>query len=325
MIYTKVKGRLGNQMFYYAIARKIQSISKNEQKLYFDFSGVLQQGDAKEGFEDSLKYFNTVEYQKNDTEHTQISLKKQGTIIQKITYAGFKILMKLKNKHMQTVQWKYQLFMNKVGEYMAIPAICPQRIYTEIKSSGEKDIFVDGCYENSRWFNDMKTELQKEFTPRYSKIEDNKKLYDVIENTESVCVSIRRGDYVNNLENEKIFNICSQEYYLKAIAIMQEKIENPVFVIFSDDIEWARENIKIEGKVFFETGKDPVWEKLRLMYSCKHFIISNSTFSWWAQYLSRNSEKIVISPNIWFKPNIEWPLIEPSFLTIDMRQVEQKR
>lgn len=81
--------------------------------------------------------------------------------------------------------------------------------------------------------------------------------------------------------------------------MMKQKVRNAKFFVFSDDIEWVKENMNFPEDSVFESGNDPVWEKLRMMYSCKHFIISNSTFSWWAQYLSRNSEKVVIAPNKW--------------------------
>ena len=80
---------------------------------------------------------------------------------------------------------------------------------------------------------------------------------------------------------------------------MQKKLKDPTFFVFSDDIDWVKKNMKFPKSTYFETGDDPVWEKIRLMYSCKHFIISNSTFSWWAQYLSRNKKKIVIAPSRW--------------------------
>jgi hypothetical protein len=113
--------------------------------------------------------------------------------------------------------------------------------------------------------------------------------------------------------------ICTEDYFYKGINVIKGKITNPIFFIFSDDIDWVKNNMEFKNtKIYFEYGKDPVWEKLRLMYSCKHFIISNSTFSWWAQYLARNIDKIVVAPNRWrnyrriadvYEPH--WILIEP--------------
>ena len=80
---------------------------------------------------------------------------------------------------------------------------------------------------------------------------------------------------------------------------MKEKIDNPLFVVFSDDIEWVKENMDFGASAIYEDGTDPLYEKIRLMSSCKHFIISNSTFSWWVQYLSTNKKKIVIAPKKW--------------------------
>ena len=111
--------------------------------------------------------------------------------------------------------------------------------------------------------------------------------------------------------------VCDKDYFLKAMDEAKKRISNPTFIFFSDDIEWVRENIHCDVPCYYESGKDPVWEKLRLMYSCKHFIISNSTFSWWAQYLSRNENKIVIAPDRWSN-NLEEHsmLLDDSFIKI---------
>ena len=87
--------------------------------------------------------------------------------------------------------------------------------------------------------------------------------------------------------------------------------------MFSDDIQWVKDNIKdLDIEMYYEDGNDTLDEKLRLMYSCKHFIISNSTFSWWAQFLSRNNEKIVISPDRWYKQDISATLINDEWIKI---------
>ena len=100
---------------------------------------------------------------------------------------------------------------------------------------------------------------------------------------------------------------------------IKKYVENPTFIFFSDDIDWVRQNIKVDVPCYYESGSDPVWEKLRLMYSCKHFIISNSSFSWWAQYLGRYSGKFVISPDHWYNNkdiNATCKMIQPEFIKI---------
>ena len=99
--------------------------------------------------------------------------------------------------------------------------------------------------------------------------------------------------------------MCDKEYFYNAIELIKSKVRNAIFIVFSDDLEWVKSYIKLEEKFpeckfYYESGKDTVEEKLRMMTKCKHFIISNSSFSWWAQYLAKNENKIVIAPDAWF-------------------------
>ena len=176
------------------------------------------------------------------------------------------------------------------------------------------------CYdflEEPERFNSIRPILLNDFTPKFSPLEKNKGLYQIINNNNSVCVSIRRGDYINS-QYSNTFYICDENYFRLALNKIKQLVNNPVIIFFSDDIEWVKKNINTDILSYYESGNDPVWEKLRLMYSCKHFIISNSTFSWWAQYLSRNTNKIVISPDHWTNDHTKNAkhLISNDFITI---------
>ena len=112
--------------------------------------------------------------------------------------------------------------------------------------------------------------------------------------------------------------MCDEKYYIEAMKTIQRKEKELVFVFFSDDIEWVKENIHVEGKALYETGYDTVAEKLRLMSGCKHYILSNSSFSWWAQFLRKRDGGYTVAPSRWnntsdnreiYDP--EWILIEP--------------
>lgn len=292
MIYKEISGRLGNQMFQYAAVRKIYEENKESGPILLNFN----EGVYNKDFKNELKEFNILPYKEvsNYTFPFVQNIVKNTWLLFEKTVGLYSLLF-----HKNIVFEKYKVenkfhgILEKNGIYLAREGYIP---FNNYKS---KNKYIMGYFESSKYFDDIKEILLKEFTPKKKPIKENKELYDFILNGESVCVTIRRGDFVSDPVIKKKHFICNSDYFIDAMKIMKTKVKNPRFVVFSDDIEWCKENIKFPGKVMYESGKDPIWEKMRLMYSCKHFIISNSTFSWWAQYLSKNNNKIVIAPNKW--------------------------
>lgn len=308
MIYTQMNGRCGNQLFRYAFSKKLQQIY--EEEIYFDYHSIEERKMLDATFFDNLSEFD-ITYKKIC--ENQLILK-YGSVRQIICYSLYKIWEKIVASRMPKVKmFRYQNKLQKVMNYFGIYNLkqgdCP------IGRSKEKNKFVLGNCENKKYFDDIKYILQKEIKPR--KIaEKNQELVKKISSMESVCISIRRGDYLS--EKHKSRNICTGEYFQKAIAQMKLLKPNCTFFVFSDDIEGVRNNFDFGDNVYFETGDDTIAEKLYLMSACKNFIISNSTFSWWAQYLSTNEDKIVISPKQWFKyEGFVHPLIDEDWILVE--------
>jgi len=111
-----------------------------------------------------------------------------------------------------------------------------------------------------------------------------------IENCNSVCVHIRRGDFV------RLGFSLDLAYYRTAIQYMKNAVERPVFYCFSDDIEYCKEQFGEEFK--YMDGHSDLYD-LCAMSRCKHNIVANSTFSTWAAWLNQNEDKIVIHPMKW--------------------------
>lgn len=118
----------------------------------------------------------------------------------------------------------------------------------------------------------------------------------------SICLHVRRGDYVTNSSGQSQHGTQSASYYLDAIQSVKSKVQNnsvDVFV-FSDDLDWCREHFRCFERVeFVETSSMTSPEVMFVMSSCRHFIISNSTFSWWAAWLGKTDESVVIMPDKW--------------------------
>lgn len=309
MIGLEVKGRLGNQLFRYAMARRILHERGDKEQLLLGFNSFIGKN-VNDGWRDWLEDFNVIDYKKTNL----VLVPNAGGFIQHISFYVqllVKGIYKLFHLKLPIYSIVYKV-LNKSGLLLAYKN---NYIY---KAPKTKNVLIDGWFENKENFDSIKSILQTEFTPKFAPVAENLDLYRVIGDTNSVCISIRRGDYFSNPQTKRLHAVCQEAYFQKAIALMREKVKNPTFIFFSDDIKWVKENIKVEGCIcYYESGVDPVWEKLRLMYSCKHFIISNSSFSWWAQYLSKNPNKIVISPNRWYNDGRASDLLDDSFIQIE--------
>lgn len=314
MIYVEMYGRLGNQLFRYATARSLQLNFYPNEKITINFNNLVNKSQSQDGtFRNELLNFNVCEfdiYNKNGK-----VIKNETSVIQKLLFIVSKMYVgKFSQNTMANVQNKQSnvaKLLNRNGIYWSYSG------YQKPEVAETLNKFVSGSFESPKYFDNIKNILRKEFTPIHPVKIENEEFYNKICNSNSVCISIRRGDFVNDEKLAKLHKVTSKKYFEAAIKIMSEKIHEPNFFIFSDDVEWAKKNLNFfDNVVYSETGRDPVWEKLRLMYSCKHFIISNSTFSWWAQYLSTNEDKIVISPDRWFNSELESELLTDNFIRI---------
>ena len=131
-------------------------------------------------------------------------------------------------------------YHHRNNEFDLLNKISLSPAYCAIQKSSAKDKFVYGRFEDVRYFDKIRNQLLDEIQPVEAELIENKLLYDVLKSdAETVCISIRRGDYISNAEVEKKLNICSKEYFEKAVNCIKEKVKNPVFVVFSDDVEWS--------------------------------------------------------------------------------------
>ena len=311
MIYKEVTGRLGNQMFQYATIKAYKKKYNLNDEIVLDFSKLKLLGTKEEGFCNQLIDFCIDDYESKE-------IKKSLKIRLLVFYYKFMIyyILNKNEKKIYKYQNKHQKMMNKNGIFYFSYG------YYDFPLVKTNNKYFYGDFESPKYFQNIKEDLYKSFTPKHPKLKKNSKMYKEIENSNSVCISIRRGDFISNSEISKKHLVCTEDYYYKAIEEMNKRIENPRYVVFSDDVDWCKKNLNFPKDTIYEDGTDPIWEKLRLMYSCKNFIISNSTFSWWAQYLSRNKNKVVIAPSKWknysYKEDDSFDIYEDDWILIQI-------
>ena len=173
----------------------------------------------------------------------------------------------------------------------------------------------EGFWQSSKYFDSIALCIKKAFSFREDIInEKTTSITDYLIHSNSVSVHIRRGDYL--LESETR-GLCSMEYYKKAMSIIRERVNNPSFIFFSDDVDWVKENFKQENAKYITWNhKEDSWQDMYLMSRCKHNIIANSSFSWWGAWLNSNTNKIVIAPTPWFKNSLDYDIIPSSWIKV---------
>ena len=171
--------------------------------------------------------------------------------------------------------------------------------FDESKMSLGPNIYLEGLWQSQKYFSKIEDIIRKDFTFK-EKFSDNINLLkEEIFSCDSLCIHVRRGDYVGNKHHE----VVNEEYYKNAIKKIEQFSKIDKIYVFSDDTVWCRDNLKFGYPTTFVsdeyTGKKSEGH-LYLMSQCKNFIIPNSTFSWWGAWLSKNENKIVIVPKSWF-------------------------
>lgn len=153
--------------------------------------------------------------------------------------------------------------------------------------------YLFGYWQSEKYFKHFRNDLLKMFTPKYELSEECKSYINQVQACNSVAIHVRRGDYV-------ALGIClSRKYYEEAIDLINRRVKEPIFYVFSDDLEFAKQMFE-EKQGLFNFVKyrstNPSLDDFFIMKECNHIIMANSTYSWWAAWLNNNSDKIVVCP-----------------------------
>lgn len=268
-------GGLGNQLFQYAAGRALALKYQTELKLDLSFLN----SDPKNVYtkrELELHFFNVSANIATDKEVDAFS---KRTLIQKIVR---------------------KVFPNSPSKYF----VANQKgfEYDESFETYPNNSYLNGYWQSERYFATVRDVLLKDLIIKKEMSEQCKLTKSLILNSNSVSLHIRRGDYVSNKNATASHGILSLEYYNKAMTHLNGLHQDLKVFIFSDDMNWVKENLKLTNEcvyVDFNTGENSVFD-MYLMSQCKHNIIANSSFSWWGAWLNQNLQKTVIAPEKWF-------------------------
>lgn len=269
MIIVKITGGLGNQLFQYAIGRALSL--KLDCELVLDTSFYSQQ---------TLRKYELDKFNIQARLATKAEINKAG--------AGHHIIARLIRKLGITLL----LYPNYIKELESIS-------YVSAIDNCQAGCYLDGYWQNPNYFENYKDTLCKDFSPITPISKPATKWLDKVQATESVSLHVRRGDYIENAHTNSLHGTCSLEYYRNAITHMQRQVKTPILYIFSDDIQWCKNNLTFIDNAYFVDDTESAIDDLVLMQNCKANIIANSTFSWWGAWLNL-SQRLQVAPRNWF-------------------------
>lgn len=277
-IIVRIFGGLGNQMFQYAAAKSLAL--NNGATLKLDISSFDQQISSETPRQYALGIFTNI-----TDEFSEAAFK--NSVVPPLRNYLFNKVYKFA---VQKINWLNRNFIIE-NSYS----------YSPVKYNGGL-VYIDGYWQSYKYFKANEKLIRIYFDLSYLANEITiEPIINSIRNSVAVSLHVRRGDYVTNVKAKNYVRLYDLAFYKKAIEKIREMESGKMKIfIFSDDAEWCKKNMKFkEEHTFINTGSDS--HDLYLMSICKHNIIANSTFSWWAAWLNNNTNKIVVAPQKWYQ------------------------
>lgn len=267
MVTVAIFGGLGNQMFQYAVGRTLAK--RNNCRLQLD----VRHYDQNCAFRYGLGDFNI-----------------------EAVIGTSRTLPPTRANRLRYLRWRYLSNRHRMIREQSLsfePSILDHR----------GSIYLRGYWQSERYFSEIADTIRQDFTFVDPVSGLNREMLDRIQSTQSIAIHVRRGDYVSNPQCNKFHGTCPPDYYSRGVQeICSGHPGKHTVFVFSDDWQWAKQNIHTDCEMVFVHHNDiySAHEDLRLMSACQHQVISNSTFSWWAAWLNSNPNKQIIAPSQWF-------------------------
>jgi hypothetical protein len=290
VIIVALMGGLGNQLFQYAAGRRLAADTGRPLKLDL----TAYESDTRRSY--SLAPFNTCQEVATREEIRRVKPSLEEAV------SGW---------------WPARLLRNRRYAKTWIRERTPYVYDAGLMRAAREtpDVHLEGYWANELYFTPIEPVIRREFTLTPEPDGENLTAARAIASTTSVCLHVRRGDYATDPATRQFHGLAPLSYYERAVARLTETVTDAHFFIFSDDPAWVKEHLRLTRPATCVThngaGKD--YEDLRLMASCRHHIIANSSFSWWGAWLARSPGQIVIAPAKWLNaPGIDTSRATPA-------------
>jgi hypothetical protein len=276
VIIVELKGGLGNQLFQYAAARRLSLTLGVPLKLDISF------------------------YKR----HSQRTYELDQFCIE----AGIATPW-------EVASWRGPRFLTRITQPLGLLPRCVMEKSFEFDPAIlhlQDGRYLEGYWQSYRYFADVVPQIRRELAVRMRPSDADRSLLDRMAQCDAVCLHVRRGDYVSNPIARQYHGLCTAEYYRTAVESIASQLRAPELFVFSDDMPWVKQNLKwhLPTNYVEHHGVASAPLELRLMTGCRHFVIANSSLSWWAAWLSANENPIVYAPRRWF--------VDPAINTTDL-------
>jgi hypothetical protein len=289
-IIIKVHGGLGNQMFQYALYKELQ---------FFGFDTRLD-----------VSWYKSYEMPHGfgGYQLERVFLRDEGGDIE--STGLMKSLYRKVVRRIHRVSPRLQKFISPYSYFTKEAGLSfDETCFSRMKAG--KYNYVEGYWQNERWFDDVTQAVSEDFTFKPTLSAVNRDCRQTIQHSMRDRGLATIGIHVRRYANEGFDSSdLDAAWFDRALKLAKDRYSKHIVYVFSDNIDWCRENLKVDGAVFVDwnTAREDQYVDMELMSYCDCNIISNSSFSWWGAWLNpAKKEKLVIAPRDWVFASAEFP------------------